>query len=173
LFCQNGCNSNNSFHIFIDMKYYQGTVGSDKVALLMYLDYACFTYISWFEMCHFCINLNMYTNVGWFLNAHPILNLILKPILLMKTDWHVYMWEPNWKLTSGSHVWWKLVQIYIYMEFKSNFQSFCINCWLLFLFFSHGAIVFLLLILFFSHCSYFFLIATILLTWYCYFHVMK
>jgi len=133
----------------------------------MYLDYACFTYISWFEMCCFCINLNMYTHVGWFSNAHPIFNPILKP---------------NWKLTSGSHVWMKTSSnIYIYMdnwicsliEFRSNFQSFCINCWLLFLFFSHGAIVFLLLILFFSHCSYFFLIATILLTWYCSFHVMK
>ncbi len=146
MFCQNGCNSNNSFHIFIDMKYYQGTVGSDKVALLMYLDYACFTYISWFEMCHFCINLNMYTNVGWFLNAHPILNLILKPILLMKTDWHVYMWEPNLKFIYI----WNLNPIFkVFVSIVGS--SF----------------------LFFSHCSYFFLIATILLTWYCYFHVMK
>jgi hypothetical protein len=33
----------------------------------------------------------IHTSVGWFLNAHPILDLILS----MRIGWYLYMWEPD------------------------------------------------------------------------------
>jgi hypothetical protein len=66
----------------------------------------------------------MYTNVGWFSHAHLIFNPILKLIFTMRTDWHLYMWKPNWKLTSSSHVRMKTNSIFNYIYIYGKLDMF-------------------------------------------------
>ncbi len=55
------------------------------------------------------------TSVGRFSKADPV----LIPVLTMRTDQHFWMWGPDWKPTSGSHMTenrlWEVVQMYIYI----------------------------------------------------------
>jgi hypothetical protein len=122
-------------------------------------------------------------NLCWMVTQ--MLHLILNSVLAMKTNWHLHMWESNWKSTSGSDMnenqSWKLVQILdlenridslienlypILQIFVSVVGSFC-------RFFSLRAATLLLLLLPFSHCFYSFHVVAILLTWCCSFHMMK
>jgi len=63
------------------------------------------------------------TNVKQFSNAHMVFNLVLNPIFTMRTDWQLYIWELEWKLSLCFHMnenqSCKLVQIfyiYIYLD---------------------------------------------------------
>ncbi len=93
--------------------------------------------------------------LGRFSNADPV----LIPVLTMRTNWHFWMWGPDWKPTSGSHMTetrlWEVVQmciyIYIYIYIWRTGQVLsensdpvlkvlCIIYWFLLFFFSLGNI---------------------------------
>jgi len=62
-----------------------------------------------------CFFLHEISSVGRFSNADPV----LIPVFKMRTDWHFYMWEPEWKPTSDSNMTenglWEPVHMYTYM----------------------------------------------------------
>jgi hypothetical protein len=59
------------------------------------------------------------TGVGRFSKADPV----LIPVLTMRIDQHFWMWGPDWKPTSGSHMTenrlWEVVQMYIYIYMEN------------------------------------------------------
>ncbi len=59
------------------------------------------------------------TSVGRFSKADPV----LIPVLTMRIDQHFWMWGPDWKPTSGSHMTenrlWEVVQMYIYIYMEN------------------------------------------------------